>query len=80
MRKVLGLILTSLITIAICSAFCQGGPTAQCKDGTYSYSKIIKGRVHTMEVLLFGINEKSKMFYFLLILSFICERYFRYRY
>ncbi len=35
-------------------------------------AKLIKGRVHTMEVLLFGINEKSKMFYFLLILSTIC--------
>ncbi len=43
MKKIFGIILTALATIAICCAFCQGGPTAQCKDGTYSYSKTHQG-------------------------------------
>ncbi|MBQ3677162.1 MAG: DUF3761 domain-containing protein [Bacteroidales bacterium] len=43
MKRKIGLIITAIATIAICSAFCQGGPTAQCKDGTYSYSKTHQG-------------------------------------
>ena len=43
MKRKIGLIITAIATIAICSAFCQGGPTAQCKDGTYSYSQHHQG-------------------------------------
>lgn len=43
MKRIIVVTITAITTIVLCSAFYQGGPTAQCKDGTYSYSQHHQG-------------------------------------